>query len=405
MPPIRVVLPAFHPLSFWLRCLVVLIVVAETIRSGSAQAPTMAYTRHELDLGILNDPTVPTLRYTLNLSPALAVETLVGGVPKPTFFGQDNVFATLGMKLGIRRGHWGFYGTIDPGWAIRPDQKIRESSTFKNGINYIYLSSDRSIERSRFILDTGIAFEYSITQRTFFRADLQERLEPTFLEQIYTSPFIGITSPGYISQYPTLSLSAGHRFGKFRDEPTHIGKPPHVDFGAIFSLYGRTHLLEGDTLFNPGYGAWASASLSKYVSLDASAFHAPHDDKTGDFQDGGNETLVLGGIKTGIRRDRVGLFFKARTGAARFSRTYGGSSFATLNDYVNDPGHPTWQPVLDVGSVVEVYPARHLILRAELGPAVVFYRPTTFSIQGQNGTIAGTSAASALLLFGGGFRF
>ncbi len=146
--------------------------------------------------------------------------------------------------------------------------------------------------------------------------------------------------------------------------------------------------------------------MAPHLDLEAAGVRLPHDDFTRDYQDGGQQTLALGGIKTGFRRDRLGLFLKVRSGAIRFSHTFAGSSYATLDEYLDDfEGHPTWQPVLDLGGVVEVYPVRHLVLRAEAGPTEIFYRATTFGLAGQSYPIDGAHASSLLLLFGGGLRF
>jgi len=378
-------------------------VVGFALPLAAQQAP--AYTRNELDLGGTTYPAAPSLRYTFNLSSALAVEARVSGLPE-TINGQDKVQATAGVKAGLRRGRWGFYGVVAPGWSARPDVKVRYGSTYMGGITYIYPIEDRNIERSRFVLDTGVAVEYSLNPRTFLRLDLDDTLEPTFRDNEFTSPTFLIVGPGSIAHYGTLSFSVGHRFGGLREDTGIVPKPAHVDFGALFSLYGREHLLEQDVLFNPGYGGWVSYGVKPHLSLDASAFRSPHDDMTGDYQDGGKEALAFAGIKTGLRRDRVGIFFKARGGAIRFSRTYSGSNFPTVDAYLAAySGHPTWQTALDLGGVVEVYPARHLILRAEAGPALVFYRATTFGLEGQTYSIPASSGSSVLLLFGGGFRF
>jgi hypothetical protein len=381
-----------------------LVVLGVALPLAAQQAPS--YTRNELDLGATTDPVGPSLRYTYNLSSSLAVETRLSGLPSPLFAAQDTLLLSAGVKAGLRRKRWGFYGVIDPGWSVRPDRKIRYASAVIDGIDTIYPVEDRSILRSRFALDTGVAVEYAVTPRTFLRLDVVDTLEPTFLEQQFKSLTIGIVSPGNIGDHASLSVSVGHRFGELREDTGITPKAAHVDFGALFSLYGRTHLLAQDVLFNPGYGGWVSYGLKPHLSLDASAFRSGHDDKTGYFQDGGKEALAFAGIKSGIRRDRVGIFVKARGGAVRFSRTYSGSTFATLDDYINDfQGHATWQPAVDLGAVVEVYPARHVILRAEAGPTIIHYRATTFGLEGQTFSIPGSTGSSVLLLFGGGFRF
>jgi hypothetical protein len=81
--------------------------------------------------------------------------------------------------------------------------------------------------------------------------------------------------------------------------------------------------------------------------------------------------MVVGGLKAGIRRSRMGYFVTARPGMMQFSRT------VNYEDFYDNPPVIRWAKttdfVADVGGAVEVYPARHFLFRADVGDATVSY--------------------------------
>jgi len=362
------------------------------------------YTRQEVTLGA-STPTGPSLRYTYNLSPNFAVETKLSGWPSPLISGEDSMVLAAGIKGGLRRGRWNFFGTITPGWGVRPDTDIQYGSTTIGNTTYIYPTVDRPILRSHFVLQTGIGIEYSFTRRFFLRADMTEYIEPTFSRVEFNNLYSQITEPGKVSEHTAVDISAGYRFGRMRSEPDIL--PSHrstIDVGALYSLHIREHLLFQDPTADSGIGGWISYNLKPWISLEATAFHSPHNDMTYNFQDGGQEFAVFAGVKSGIRRDRFGLFAKLRPGAVRFEHGLASEDFTATNFDISS--HPIYQPALDAGGVVEYYPSRHFLLRAEAGDAIIFYRPKTILFNSVPDTADVRGATSSLLLlFGGGVRF
>ncbi len=346
----------------------------------------------------------PIFHYDLNLSPRLSLETSAAGSGGPTHGGAtdggNEILFTAGLKATVHRGAWEFFGTVEPGIA-----------SFSNGLGTY--NTDGSIHWYRythFALETGVGIQRNLTDRTFLRLDLSAATMAEFDQRLYTQYYQGVVvlyqqTLGNVASLPMASLSVGRRIGRLRTATDSRESAPHVSGGAFFSLYARPNLLQQQMQFQPGIGGWVSTAVAPHLDLEAVGANFRRDDHTGNDQDGGRQAFVFGGLKSGFRTDRVGLFAKARFGGVHFSRTYAGDSFATVDDYLSNPGHGLWQPALDLGAVVEVYPVRHLVLRSELGPTFVFYRATTLTLLGQTYPDNAEHEASMMLLFGAGLRF
>jgi len=93
------------------------------------------------------------------------------------------------------------------------------------------------------------------------------------------------------------------------------------------------------------------------------------------------------GIKAGIRKKRVGVFAKARPGVMWFGEFPSRGSCSTGPTFtVCNVAHET-DFAMDVGGVVEFYPAGRLVIRADAGDTIIRYKsrlvatfPTTISV-------------------------
>jgi|SRR5215213_7791551 len=129
----------------------------------------------------------------------------------------------------------------------------------------------------------------------------------------------------------------------------------------------------------PGFGGRLAYNLSGRVALEAEVNFFPRN--YGGFVtplSGGRITQGLFGVKAGARRERFGLFGKARPGFMRYHRAVENVRFP--NGGGPDPRDPfgfeygsTTHLALDVGGVVEYYPSRRTILRLDLGDTVIRY--------------------------------
>lgn len=337
----------------------------------------------------------PFGRYTWNLSPSLALEGKVGYLPGfQTSYGVENgheLLALGGIKAGWRTKRFGIYGTMEPGIAsYSPGLKV-----------YVPFQQPFYQRRTNFALDYGGAFEWYSGRRTVVRLDVSQILISGFDQVLYRSGNGFFITNGHVAEHLGLSLSVAHRFGSIHDEVETEPLRRNVDVGILFSLQLREHLSEHQLQADQGGGAWVSWNLSRYFSLDGTAFYAPHKDGYAFPQDGGTTTNFLAGVKGGVRRDRLGYFAEVRPGMIQFSRT----------TFLDTPATYYWRKTTDfalnTGGVVEIYPSRHTILRAEGGNDFVYYQNADVHNlpSGQNTNYLPRNRSTILFLFGAGLRF
>ena len=119
------------------------------------------------------------------------------------------------------------------------------------------------------------------------------------------------------------------------------------------------------------------------LSLEGEMNWFIRDERSG-FINGGHPTQGQFGVKAGYRAATWGIFFKTHPG------------FMSFGNVVRDlpAGAPArlgrlTVPILNLGGVVEFYPARHLTLRFDLGQTHVYYPHAT--IFGMDTPLAGKS--------------
>ncbi|MEO6588219.1 MAG: hypothetical protein ABIP06_02725 [Pyrinomonadaceae bacterium] len=105
-----------------------------------------------------------------------------------------------------------------------------------------------------------------------------------------------------------------------------------------------------------GIGGRITYNINKYAAIDGEIVYFPQNP-------GGNfgESQALAGVKAGIRKEKFGLFAKARPGFVRF----GGDFFKLRN------GGAKSYFAMDVGGVVEFYPDSRVIIRADVGDTII----------------------------------
>jgi hypothetical protein len=147
---------------------------------------------------------------------------------------------------------------------------------------------------------------------------------------------------------------------------------PRFELGVAFS---GIHLPENN---NFGVGGRAVLNLNKFFSLEGEGNFFLNN-ATPAFRSGGHAVEGLFGVKAGVRNDTVGIFAKARPGFISFSQT--------VQDITFNPGAPLplsfqtgrlTEPLLDIGAVIEFYPAEHWAWRTDLGDTMIFYRSSPF---------------------------
>jgi len=124
-----------------------------------------------------------------------------------------------------------------------------------------------------------------------------------------------------------------------------------------------------------GGGGRFTINLNKYVAAEAQIDYFPNEDieRIGPFNVPlwGSKTLTVYGFKAGIRRDRFGVFAKARPGFIHFSEVPGFSCIIGGGS-CRQPAHNNF--AFDVGGVFEYYPSRRIVVRVDAGDTIIRHR-------------------------------
>jgi hypothetical protein len=304
--------------------------------------------------------------------------------------------AFAGVKAGWRGRRFGVYGRVEPGLA-----------SFSCGLDHFGPTGQRNYDcerRTHFALRYGGVAEWNVTARTAARVDVAQTLISEVDQVVFRSPYIEGLIPGHIAQHLDFRFSIEHRFGLLRDaESEPAATRTTLDAGVLLGLQLKEHLLLATVEPDRGIGAWVSSNFSKHLSWDTSAFGFPHDDHTASTQDGGPSLDAFSGIKAGLRREKFGLFAKARPGAVVFSRTEDSIFITKTSALISNSKLPSF--ALDTGGIVELYPSRRFIVRAEAGNVSIFYPAKTTYGQGEAFHSPARERASVLFLLGAGWRF
>jgi hypothetical protein len=116
---------------------------------------------------------------------------------------------------------------------------------------------------------------------------------------------------------------------------------------------------------NLGPGLSADVNFGRHFALDAGFSWLP---STGF---GGQTLIGLFGAKIGTRTKHFGFFGKARPGFLTIGNVFLASSIVVGQNPVATFGRLT-ERALDLGGVVEYYPARHWALRWDMGDTLLF---------------------------------
>jgi hypothetical protein len=148
-------------------------------------------------------------------------------------------------------------------------------------------------------------------------------------------------------------------------------------------------------------GGFFSWDFNKYVGLDSSASFFPRNMDLLTIQQGGRMVQAVGGLRAGVRRGRIGVFVKARPGIQLFTETFQSipaDGIGTISPFTNI--------ALDIGGILEFYPAHHMVIRLDGGETLVFYRPRTIpTFPDSSQSLPGFSESAMQVSLGVGFRF
>lgn len=165
----------------------------------------------------------------------------------------------------------------------------------------------------------------------------------------------------------------------FSSQPVNAQVDEHkMEVGAVFTSVTLTNFK--DRLFSPsptgnstvkGVGARFAYNLTEHLAIDAEGNFFPEAHFGND--EFGQKMQGFVGVKAGGRLKWVGVFAKARPGVMWFGEfpTRGScntNSFGTTCSVAHEK-----EFALDLGAVVEFYPTKRVIVRADVGDTLVWY--------------------------------
>jgi hypothetical protein len=187
-----------------------------------------------------------------------------------------------------------------------------------------------------------------------------------------------------------------------------IAMLPHAAIGQQFTraeIGAQTSILFQNRIFSltdVGVGGRFTYNFTPSVALESEVDSYFTNTTPRSLQDGGRAFVGLIGPKAGIRRDRFGVFFKARAGVMSFSNAL--TSSANLGNL--ETSRKT-HAALDLGVATEFYPSARTILRFDIGRMLVRYGDSTEFRSPDGGfivTAAGGIVAPWHLEVGTGYR-
>lgn len=397
--------------------------------SAAAQTTAGPIARHEIGVGIgisTDHPygsvpalapyyrsfgfLTPDVRYDFNLNRHLALEAEASASTNHVTLnvreGGQQVLVVGGLRAGLRRGRWGFFGTSEAG-ALSFSKGQGENSATGPVYNRL----------THFALRQGAAVQYNVSRRDFVRFDATELLDVQFKRTYFSSPIYSVTSFANVANHWNTTLSVGHSFGRMGEydgaPDARVGRGYSV--GGLYALGIREHLLLGDAHAFGGGGVWVEAPAWRFVSFDLVAMDHPKSDKTSNVQDGGSTFQAYAGPKVGFRVGGVGLYAKARPGLVRFSRVITFQGRDAVGNFIS-MDHPKIDFSLDTGLVLQYVPPgralRHVATRFEAGSTLDFYPKATLTtnfptaiVPMQTFTYAAQRHSSLLILSGVGFAW
>jgi hypothetical protein len=156
-------------------------------------------------------------------------------------------------------------------------------------------------------------------------------------------------------------------------------KTPRFELGTHFAMmtkFDATHrdaaelTLEPEEFsrnFNLGIGARATFNITRYISLETEWNALPQENEYS-----GKKSQWFYGLKVGVRKQRFGIFAKARPGYMYFSKDYC-DDIPPLRGSYRCLGSLKRNPAIDIGGVLELYTKRQGVVRIDIGDTAVHF--------------------------------
>jgi hypothetical protein len=320
-------------------------------------------------------------RVTVGLTRRIAIDmrvTLFPADAQPGFLSPGG--KTLELFAGARgkfvtRRRFSVYGVLLPG-LLR----------FSNTITHADNTSSIMGGRTHFALDMGTGVEFHPTSRWVAHLEWTGPLyavrgaETGRSDPSPSGAVLILSVPAYIQSSAQFSAGLAYRIGHLKDDsfsaPTHLRWTLGPQFG--YSAYTPTLISSLQVTRSSTAGAFASYRITRWLDADGALAGLSGEDRLHTPYSGGRITQGFGGVKVGIRGDRVGYFLKLRAGVQSHDAALKvrGSAAPPVFGRQNTTA-------LDFGAVIETYLPRRLLLRLDVGDVMSFYRPVTILSDGE----------------------
>ncbi len=341
-------------------------------------------------------------RFNWDFNRRLALETEVDFFPEhsaslPLNQGGSTFQAVFGVRAKVvQTRHISVFGLIRPGLLHFSD--VLSNNTNPDG-------SDRTFSPTYFELNLGGGIEYYLSPRWVLRADISGNPYRVANEH-YSTPNGAGFAIGKIEDTTRLNFGVAYRPGTLRENEAERAVPGNWEIGPLFSTLvsvreGATNGVRTDL----GLGGYFSRQIYGVFYFDSDVMYFPVSRATAGPHDGGEIFQGLFGVKGGIRRNHVGFFGKVRPGFNSYSQAItsvtGPSEGTQTFTYARSTNI-----VLDLGGIVEFYPAEHGTLRLEAGDTHIFYGTKTVDVNGTDTIYPGGGLKHSIqLIVGYGWRF
>ena len=234
-----------------------------------------------------------------------------------------------------------------------------------------------------FEVNLGGGIEYYLSPRWVLRADIAGN-PYRVSQQTRNVAGVTISYPGSVEDTTRLSFGVAYRPGTLRENEGEEKVPGSWEFGPLFStLIAAPAGANSSVATLSGLGAYASYRFWRVLYFDSDILYFPQDTHGPTNLYGGPVLQGLFGLKGGIRRNNFGFFGKVRPGFQSYAQAL--EVIATQpSGTVNYTYGRSTNFALDLGGIVEFYPAESGTLRIEAGDSHTFFPPHTVNFNGKS---------------------
>jgi len=337
-------------------------------------------------------------RFDWNFNRRLAFESQLDffpehAIPLLTIQGGQTLQAVFGIRAKvIQTRRISVFGLIRPGLFHFTD--------------VLYFNSNSATgfaeqPETHFVLNLGGGIEYYLSPRWVLRADLEG--DPYRVPNSHVAlPGGSAFSVGKIDDTTRFSVGVAYRPGALIENEEETKVPSKWEFGPLFSTMFIAR--EGPTdgvRTEPGFGGYASYRFYHVFYFDSDLLYFPRGSNSSGPHDGGEILEGLFGLKGGIRRNHFGIFGKVRPGFNSYSDALSAVSSTGQESFSRSTNF-----VLDLGGIVEFYPAEHGTLRLEAGDTHIYFNTRDVNFGGTIVPASGGKLQHTIqFIVGYGWRF